>query len=54
MREPGTGSVAEIIDDVKRLFDLGFTKIIVRNRGSTTAELTTQIDRFVAEIVPKV
>jgi alkanesulfonate monooxygenase SsuD/methylene tetrahydromethanopterin reductase-like flavin-dependent oxidoreductase (luciferase family) len=53
VREPGTGSVAEIIDDVKRLFDLGFTTIIVRNRGTTSAELTTQIDRFVTEIVPK-
>ena len=49
----GTGSVAETIDDVKRLFDLGFTTMIVRNRGTTAAELTTQIDRFVAEIVPK-
>ena len=54
VREPGTGSVAEIIDDVKRLFDLGFTTIIVRNRGTTSAELTTQIDRFVTEIVPAV
>ena len=53
-REPGTGSAAEIIDDVKRLFELGFTKIIVRNRGSTVAELKDQIDRFATEIVPKV
>jgi probable F420-dependent oxidoreductase len=53
VREPGTGSVAEIIDDVKRLFGLGFTTIIVRNRGTTAAELATQIDRFVTEIVPK-
>jgi probable F420-dependent oxidoreductase len=54
VREPGTGSVAEIIDDVKRLFGLGFTTTIVRNRGATAAELSTQIDRFVTEIVPKV
>jgi probable F420-dependent oxidoreductase len=53
-REPGTGSAAEIIDDVKRLFELGFTKIIVRNRGSTAAELQDQIDRFATQIVPKV
>ena len=53
VREPGTGSVTEIIDDVKQLFDLGFTTIIVRNRGTTAAELSTQIDRFVTEIVPK-
>lgn len=52
-REPGTGSVAEIIDDVKRLFDLGFTTVIVRNRGTSAAELSSQIDRFVTDIVPK-
>lgn len=54
VREPGTGSMAEITDDVKRLFDLGFTTIIVRNRGTTSAELETQLDRFVGDIVPKV
>jgi probable F420-dependent oxidoreductase len=53
-REPGTGSKAEIIDDLKRLFDLGFTKIIVRYRGNSPAEQKTQIDRFVDEIVPAV
>jgi alkanesulfonate monooxygenase SsuD/methylene tetrahydromethanopterin reductase-like flavin-dependent oxidoreductase (luciferase family) len=53
-REPGTGSAAEIIDDVKRLLELGFTKIIVRNRGSTSAELKEQIDRFATVIVAKV
>jgi probable F420-dependent oxidoreductase len=52
-REPGTGSVAEITDDIKRLFDLGFQKIIVRYRGSNAADLSRQIDRFVTEIVPK-
>ena len=53
-REPGTGSVAEITDDLKRLFDLGFGKIIVRYRGSDAAEQMTQIDRFVTEVIPKV
>jgi hypothetical protein len=53
-REPGTGSQAEIIDDIKRLFDLGFTQVIVRYRGADPAELTRQIDRFVGEIVPRV
>jgi probable F420-dependent oxidoreductase len=52
-REPGTGSVAEIGDDIKRLFDLGFGRIIVRYRGSNAADLARQIDRFVTEIVPK-
>jgi len=53
-REPGTGSLAEITDDVKRLFELGFTKIIVRYRGNNAADQMSQIDRFVGEIVPKV
>jgi probable F420-dependent oxidoreductase len=52
-REPGTGSVAEITDDIKRLFELGFQKIIVRYRGSDAADLRSQIDRFVTEIVAK-
>jgi probable F420-dependent oxidoreductase len=52
-REPGTGSAAEITDDLKRLFDLGFTTIIVRHRGSSAADLTSQLDRFVSEMVPK-
>jgi probable F420-dependent oxidoreductase len=52
-REPGTGSVPEITDDIKRLFDLGFERIIVRYRGASPAELTRQIDRFAGEIVPK-
>jgi len=53
-REPGTGSIAEITDDLKRLFALGFQRIIVRYRGSSTAELTSQIDRFAGDIVPAV
>jgi probable F420-dependent oxidoreductase len=53
-REPGTGSVAEIIDDLKQLRDLGFAKIIVRYRGASAAEQMRQIDRFVSEIVPRV
>lgn len=51
-REPGTGTAAEIIDDLKRITDLGFQRIIVRYRGS--GDLTSQIDRFVGEIAPKV
>lgn len=52
-REPGTGSVAEITDDLKRLFELGFQRIVVRYRGSSAADLRSQIDRFVTEIVAK-
>jgi probable F420-dependent oxidoreductase len=53
-REPGTGTVSEIADDIKRLFDLGFQKIIVRYRGSNAADLRSQIDRFGKEIVGKI
>jgi probable F420-dependent oxidoreductase len=53
-REPGTGSLSQITDDIKRLREFGFGKIIVRYRGSSAADLTAQIDRFVTEIVPKV
>ena len=53
-REPGTGSVAEIIDDLKQLSDLGFAKIIVRYRGTSAAEQMRQIDGFVSEIMPRV
>jgi alkanesulfonate monooxygenase SsuD/methylene tetrahydromethanopterin reductase-like flavin-dependent oxidoreductase (luciferase family) len=52
-REPGTGSLAEITDDIKRLFDLGFQKIIVRYRGNSAADQMRQIDRFAGEVVPK-
>jgi probable F420-dependent oxidoreductase len=53
-REPGTGSAAEITDDLKQLYDLGFSKIIVRYRGASAPEQMRQIDRFVDEIVPRV
>ena len=43
---------AEIIDDLKRIGDLGFKRIIVRYRGS--GDLKSQIDRFVTDIAPKV
>ena len=53
-REPGTGSLAEITDDLKALRDLGFGKIIVRYRGTSATEQMRQIDRFVSEIAPRV
>jgi probable F420-dependent oxidoreductase len=52
-REPGTGSVEEIIGDLRRMFELGFTRVVVRYRGSSAEEMRRQIDRFVTEIVPK-
>lgn len=53
-REPGTGTIGEIIDDLKRITALGFTRIVVRYRGQGADEQTRQLDRFVNEIVPKV
>lgn len=53
-REPGTGTVSEIIDDLKRIFELGFTRIVVRYRGQGADEQKRQLDRFVNDIVPKV
>lgn len=52
-REPGTGSIEQITDDLKRLFDLGFSRIVVRYRGASAAEMSRQIDEFVETIVPK-
>ena len=53
-REPGTGTAAEIVDDLKRLRGQGFTEIVVRSRGGTLAQTREQIDRFITDIAPKV
>lgn len=53
-REPGTGSMAEIVDDLKALKDLGFGHFIVRYRGADADEQRRQIARLADEIVPKV
>src|SRR5262245_10292733 len=52
-REPGTGTLDEIRDDIKRLLDLGFDPIIVRHRGDSAAEQMHQIERFISEIAAK-
>ena len=52
-REPGTGTLAEIRDDIKRLLDLGFDPIIVRYRGDSTTDQMQQIERFIDEIAAK-
>jgi len=53
-REPGSGTAAEIVDDLKAIFDLGFERVIVRYRGGSAAEQQAQIARFVDELIPKV
>ena len=54
VRETGTGSAAEIADDVRRLFDLGFQKIIVRCRGASAADVMDQVARFSDMVLPAV
>jgi len=54
-REPATGSVDQIVDDLKRMRDLGFGEIIVRVRNAPTLEATIEhVQRFASEIAPKV
>jgi probable F420-dependent oxidoreductase len=53
VREPGTGTLDEIVGDIQSLRAMGFSRIIVRCRGRTKDELTRQIGRFVDEIAPK-
>jgi probable F420-dependent oxidoreductase len=52
-REVGSGSEAQIIDDLKGILDAGFQSIVVRYRGDSAAAQTEQMDRFVSDIVPR-
>ena len=52
-RDIGSGSEADIIDDLKGVFDAGFDKVIIRYRVPTAAEQLEQTKRFVGEIAPK-
>ena len=53
-RNAGTGSQAEIVDDLRRLVDLGYSRIIVRYWGSDAEEQRKQLRIFIANIIPKV
>jgi len=53
-RDAGTGSQADIVDDLRRLVDLGYSRIIVRYRGSDAEEQRTQLRIFITNIIPKV
>ena len=52
-REVGSGSQAQIIDDLKGILDAGFDNIIVRYRGASATEQTEQMERFAGDILPK-
>src|SRR5262245_42852131 len=49
-RDAGTGSQAEIVDDLRRLVDLGYGRVIVRYRGSDAEEQRTQLRTFIDNI----
>jgi probable F420-dependent oxidoreductase len=53
-RDAGTGAPAEIVDDLRRLVDLGYSGCVVRYRGSDAAEQRRQLHTFISEIIPKV
>ena len=52
-RDMGSGSEAQIVDDLKSILDFGFQKIVVRYRGDSAAAQTEQMERFVSDIVPR-
>ena len=52
-REMGSGSEAQIIDDLKAVRDAGFAKIIVRYRGDSAAAQMEHLKRFAGEVAPK-
>lgn len=53
-RDPGTGSQADIVDDLRRLVDLGYSGVVVRYRGSDAEQQRKQLRSFIADILPKV
>jgi probable F420-dependent oxidoreductase len=53
-RDAGTGSPAEIADDLRRLVDLGYSRVIVRYRGGDAAEQRRQLRTLIEDIIPKV
>src|SRR5499426_3010520 len=53
-RDAGTGFQADIVDDLRRLVDLGYSRIIVRYRGSDAETQRQQLRSFIEHIIPKV
>lgn len=52
-RQIGTGSSAEIIEDLQRLVDIGYQNVIIRYRGGDENAQRTQLRLFIDEIMPK-
>jgi probable F420-dependent oxidoreductase len=53
-RDPGTGSPADLVDDLRRFVDAGHQSFIVRYRGSDADEQRRQLHTFICDIMPKV
>ncbi len=53
-RDPGTGSPADIVDDLRRFADMGYGSFIVRYRGSDADEQRRQLHTFISDLIPKV
>jgi probable F420-dependent oxidoreductase len=53
-REPGTGSVEQIVADISGLEQLGYTHIIIRYLGRDPLKQTAQLRQFVDQIVPRI
>jgi alkanesulfonate monooxygenase SsuD/methylene tetrahydromethanopterin reductase-like flavin-dependent oxidoreductase (luciferase family) len=53
-RDPGTGSPAESVDDLRRLVELGYNRVIVRYRSSNAAAQRRQLCIFLDDILPRV
>ncbi|MCH9674020.1 MAG: LLM class F420-dependent oxidoreductase [Gammaproteobacteria bacterium] len=53
-REPGTGSLAQVRDDLKKIADLGYESIIVRDRSGDATIQDQQLRQFVDDVMPHV
>jgi len=51
-RDMGSGSEAEIKDDLKAIIDAGFEKIVIRFRGTDAGEQTRNLKHFAETIAP--
>lgn len=52
-REPGTGTVAQILSDLGALIDLGYGEVIVRYLGDDPEAQRVQIARFADEVASR-
>src|SRR5882724_8244961 len=53
-RDAGTGTPADLVEDLRRLVDLGYDSVIVRYRGSDAEAQRQQLRLFLSDIMPKV